>query len=289
VTLAENKNIQIGLAGSLAAHVMLFFALAWLWGSNARRMIASRDEPAERQVTLLFPSQILREPEPPAPEPPPAPKALPVAAPQIAAAPSAPRMIAPEPEPPLAMRVPEPEAVRPAVVPPSSRVMEDLDRSMRTSANTRLDLEVRRPGDSARDQAGPAMMVEPATPPPAAPPGVTGASTALAADALQNPVESAAGRHVTALIGAVNSSWQAQTRNQRVRGRAVISAFLRHDGTLARTAVLEESSEAGSLLTDLAVKAITSTRFTPTPADALEEFPKEGVYLKLEFIERTND
>lgn len=286
MTLAENKNIQIGLAGSLAAHVLLFFALAWAWGSDARRMIASRNTPAERQVTMLFPSQILREPEPPAPEPPPPPKAVPVAVPQAATSPPAPRMITPDagPPPALAMRAPEPEAVRPAVVPPSSRVMEDLERSMRTSENTRLDLEVRRPNDSARQEPGPALMMEPATPQK-----VTGASTEIAADALQNPVESAAGRHVTALIAAVNSSWQARTKTQRVRGRAVISAFLRHDGTLARTAVLEESAEAGSLLTDLAVKAITNTKFIPTPADALEEFPKEGVYLKLEFIERTND
>lgn len=286
MTLTENKNLQIGLVGSLAAHALLFFLLAWLWGANARRMFASRSEPAERQVTLLFPSQILREPEPP-----PVPKALPVSPPQVAAPPSAPRMIArdTEPPPPLAMRAPEPEAVRPAVVPPSSRVMEDLERSMRTSENTRLDLEVRRPGDSKRQPAGPSMMVEPASPPPPAQRQVTGASMELAADALQNPVESAAGRHVTALIAAVNGSWQAQTKDQRVRGRAVISAFLRHDGTLARTAVLEESTEAGSLLTDLAVKAITSTKFIPTPANVLEEFPKEGVYLKLEFIERRND
>lgn len=287
MTLAENKNIQIGLAGSLATHVLLFFALAWAWGSNARRMIASRNAPAERQVTMLFPSQILREPEPPpAPEAPPSAKAVPVALPQAATPPAAPRMITPDAEPPptLAMRAPEPEAVRPAVVPPSSQVMEDLERSMRTSENTRLDLEVRKPNDSARQQPGPALMVEPATPPK-----VTGASMEIAADALQNPVESAAGRHVTALIAAVNGSWQARTKTQRVRGRAVISAFLRHDGTLARTAVLEESAEAGSLLTDLAVKAITNTKFIPTPADALEEFPREGVYLKLEFIERTND
>ena len=286
VTLTDNKNMQIGLAGSLAAHGVLFLMLAGFWGANARQMLSTRHPPVEREVTLLFPGQIEREPDAPAP------KAVPVAAPQAAPPPAAPRMITPDDAPPpaLAMRAPEPEAVRPAVLPPSSQMLADLERTMRASETTRLDIEVRKANETPRatPAAGPGLMLEPETSPPPAQ-KTPDATMRLAADALQNPVESAAGRHVTALIALVNAAWLKQTANQRPRGSAVISAFIRHDGTLARAAVLEKSADTDSLLTDLAMKAINSTRFIPTPAGALDEFPKEGVVLRLAFTEHTND
>ena len=83
MTLTENKTLQIGIVGSVAVHVLLFLLLAWLWGADAaaRWLAAQTRAEAEKQVTLLFPDQIMEvKPEPlppPAPPPPPPPKAAP--------------------------------------------------------------------------------------------------------------------------------------------------------------------------------------------------------------------
>lgn len=83
MTLTENRTLQIGIAGSVAVHVALFFILAWMWGADAaRRWLESQQRvQPEKQVTLLFPDQVIemKQPEiapspPPKPVPKPAPK-----------------------------------------------------------------------------------------------------------------------------------------------------------------------------------------------------------------------
>lgn len=77
MTLTENRTVQIGIAGSLAVHVVLFVLLAWLWGVQAAaRWMKRAAVVEEKQVTLLFAEQIIAVPAP-APAPPPPPKASP--------------------------------------------------------------------------------------------------------------------------------------------------------------------------------------------------------------------
>ncbi len=84
MTLTENKTLQIGIAGSVAVHVALFFILAWMWGAGAaaRWLAEQQREIPEKQVTLLFPDQVI-EMLPPAPEPPPPPAPKPAPKPYI--------------------------------------------------------------------------------------------------------------------------------------------------------------------------------------------------------------
>ncbi|MBX7211211.1 MAG: hypothetical protein K1X78_23090 [Verrucomicrobiaceae bacterium] len=80
MTLSEDKTLRIGIAGSLVVHVALLFILAWLWGMQgaARWLAAQQRAEPEKQVTLLFPDQVIemKQPEitppaPPKPLPPP--------------------------------------------------------------------------------------------------------------------------------------------------------------------------------------------------------------------------
>lgn len=76
VTLAENKTVQIGIAGSVAVHLFILLPLlAWIFAMNAsmRWSRHSRVE-EEREMTLLFPEQAaeLLKPAVPQPSPPPA-------------------------------------------------------------------------------------------------------------------------------------------------------------------------------------------------------------------------
>jgi len=80
LTLTDNRTLQIGIAGSVAVHVVLFFILAWMWGAGAaaRWLESQRRVEPEKQVTLLFPDQVIEvQPAAPAPPPPPPPKPTP--------------------------------------------------------------------------------------------------------------------------------------------------------------------------------------------------------------------
>lgn len=86
VTLTENRTLQIGIGGSVVVHVVLFFILAWMWGSGeAARWLASQQKPVpEKQVTLLFPDQVIEmKPPVPAPAQPPPPPPKPAPKPYI--------------------------------------------------------------------------------------------------------------------------------------------------------------------------------------------------------------
>lgn len=76
MTLTENRTLQIGIAGSLAVHLVLFVVLAWLWGmQTAARWLSRPPADGEKEVTMVFAEQIIPLPAPAPPPPPkPAPK-----------------------------------------------------------------------------------------------------------------------------------------------------------------------------------------------------------------------
>ena len=76
VTAAPDKNLRIAITGSLVLHAVLFMILAWMFAEEAARKLwqQSMEVPKEKEVTLLFPEQIMPEPEMRPPEPPPPPK-----------------------------------------------------------------------------------------------------------------------------------------------------------------------------------------------------------------------
>lgn len=76
MTATPDKNLRIAITGSLVVHALLFFLLAWMFAGEAARRLwqQSVPQPKEDEVTLLFPDQILPEPEIPPPAVPPPPK-----------------------------------------------------------------------------------------------------------------------------------------------------------------------------------------------------------------------
>jgi outer membrane biosynthesis protein TonB len=78
LTLIRDKNLQTGIAGSLAVHAVLLLLLTWGVGVNAVHQWQRQAQDSvkvEPEVTLLFPDLII----PPEPEPAPAPPPPPVA------------------------------------------------------------------------------------------------------------------------------------------------------------------------------------------------------------------
>lgn len=78
MTTATDKNLRIAITGSLVVHALLFAVLAWMFASDAAQHLwrQATVPPKEKEVTLLFPEQIMPEPQlapppPPAPAPPP--------------------------------------------------------------------------------------------------------------------------------------------------------------------------------------------------------------------------
>lgn len=78
MTTPSDKNLRIAITGSLLVHGLLFLALAWMFAGEAARKLwqQATAQPKEKEVTLLYPEQIIPEPEmkppePPAPPPPP--------------------------------------------------------------------------------------------------------------------------------------------------------------------------------------------------------------------------
>ncbi len=72
MTLTENRTVQIGITVSVAVHVALFLVFAWIWSIDlASRWLSEQAKAAEKQVTLLYPEQVI---EMLAPVPPPPPK-----------------------------------------------------------------------------------------------------------------------------------------------------------------------------------------------------------------------
>lgn len=76
MTATPDKNLRIAITGSLVLHGLLFLILAWLFAGEAARKLwqQSQVQPKEKEVTFLFPEQIMPEPEVPPPAPPPPPK-----------------------------------------------------------------------------------------------------------------------------------------------------------------------------------------------------------------------
>lgn len=67
MTLAHDRHLQTGIAGSLLVHALLLMLLAWGLGSQAARQLL--EEPAEaraeeREVALIFPEQVVEPPPP---------------------------------------------------------------------------------------------------------------------------------------------------------------------------------------------------------------------------------
>ncbi|MDB6005092.1 MAG: hypothetical protein JWR15_2079, partial [Prosthecobacter sp.] len=69
----SDNNLRIAITGTVVVHALLFLLLAWMFASDAARKLwlQAQKPPKEKEVTLLFPDQIM---PPPAPVPPPPPK-----------------------------------------------------------------------------------------------------------------------------------------------------------------------------------------------------------------------
>lgn len=73
LTLTQDRYFQTGLAGSLVIHVLALLFLTWLFNSEAGRRLmgaaeyAAKPEP-EREVTMIFPDQIVPPPLQPKPK-----------------------------------------------------------------------------------------------------------------------------------------------------------------------------------------------------------------------------
>ncbi|MFO1486267.1 MAG: hypothetical protein U1F71_23095 [Verrucomicrobiaceae bacterium] len=75
MTDIHDKNLRIAITGSLVVHALLFLILAWMFAGEAARQLwrQATARAREKEVTLLFPEQIIPVPDlkPPAPPPPP--------------------------------------------------------------------------------------------------------------------------------------------------------------------------------------------------------------------------
>ncbi len=72
MTAYPDKNLRIAITGSLVVHALLFLVLAWMFAGEAARRLwqQAMAQPKEKEVTLLFPEQIIPEPPPMLPPPP---------------------------------------------------------------------------------------------------------------------------------------------------------------------------------------------------------------------------
>lgn len=73
MTAHRDNNLRIAITGSLVVHGLLFLVLAWMFAGEAARRLWQQATavPKEKEVTLLFPEQIITEPPPLLPPPPP--------------------------------------------------------------------------------------------------------------------------------------------------------------------------------------------------------------------------
>jgi TonB family protein len=325
VTLVENRQVRIGVVGSLAIHALLFLALAWMWGVNAAaRFFERQSQPVEdKEVTLLFPEQIVEVPAavPPAPAP------VPVAAPKAPGTPFIRMRPGQSTAEPLkadylsdrntvaaASKAAYPDANRP--MPSSSgderpvmglaaraapeaasnsearKIMESLDKDIAAKEMNKLPLEVKKPADPAE---GPQVEIQKAMPMPqmktdATPPPpernslVKGSITEQGEDSV-NAVATPLGKHCARMIDLFDNEWQRLTRGQAVSGEITVSVLVSHDGKVQRAVALEKSSDANALLERLAFKAIEGASQPATPDDLRAEFSSEGIYFTLQFIE----
>jgi outer membrane biosynthesis protein TonB len=76
VTARSDNNLRIAITGTLVVHALLLLLLAWLFaGDAARKLWAEANKPPpEKEITLLFPDQIIPLLKPLPPPPPPKPE-----------------------------------------------------------------------------------------------------------------------------------------------------------------------------------------------------------------------
>ncbi len=69
----SDNNLRIAITGTVVVHALLFVLLAWMFATDAARKLweQANKPPKEKEVTLLFPEQIMPElkPVPPKPKP----------------------------------------------------------------------------------------------------------------------------------------------------------------------------------------------------------------------------
>jgi hypothetical protein len=72
----SNNNLRIAITGTVVVHALLFVLLAWMFATDAARKLweQANKPPKEKEITLLFPEQIM-PPLKPVPPPPPKPQA----------------------------------------------------------------------------------------------------------------------------------------------------------------------------------------------------------------------
>lgn len=72
---SSNNNLRIAITGTLVVHALLFVLLAWLFAQEAAHKLwqQANKPPKEKEVTLIFPEQLMPPPEVVKPKPPPPP------------------------------------------------------------------------------------------------------------------------------------------------------------------------------------------------------------------------
>ena len=168
MTLTENRTVQIGITVSVAVHVALFLVFAWIWSIDlASRWLSEQAKAAEKQVTLLYPEQVIEmlAPVPPPPPKPPQSESTPyIRTTQNQTASAAPAKANFISDRNTGAASEQPAAADDEKGMPST---EGIDLKMRELANREVkDGEIK--GDSAPTGA-PSAPSSPAAPPPAAP------------------------------------------------------------------------------------------------------------------------
>ncbi|MBB5035440.1 energy transducer TonB [Prosthecobacter vanneervenii] len=72
---SSNNNLRIAITGTIVVHALLFVLLAWLFAQESAHKLwkQAHQPPKEKEVTLIFPEQLMPPPEPVKPKPPPPP------------------------------------------------------------------------------------------------------------------------------------------------------------------------------------------------------------------------
>jgi len=172
VTATPDKNLRIAITGSLVVHALLFLLLAWMFAGGAARKLWQQTitQPKEKEVTILYPEQIMLEPEKIPPEPPPAKKEVYIRTSQNTAEASAPKnadFISDRNTTAATVKAPSPDATDPLPSMDGIRLpTKDLADRDHKDGELKDDARPKTP-------AGVVAMLQPSPPTPPTPPAPT--------------------------------------------------------------------------------------------------------------------